>query len=99
MYIYICVCLFIYVPSYMCPLCLIVSLWYHLYIYNTYLCACVSIYVAVLCVYLYLCVSVYTCVSVCACVSVWTCGLRTPPVGGIWPGDVFGLAPTVFSTS
>lgn len=67
--------------------------------------SCVYVYATVSCVhqcvYLYLlvCMSVYTCVSICVCVSVWTRGLRTPPVGGIWPGDVFGLAHRVFSTS
>ena len=67
--------------------------------------SCVCVYATVSCVhqcvYLYLsmCMSVYICVSICVCVSVWTRGLRTPPVGGIWPGDVFGLAHRVFSTS
>ena len=76
MYIYKRVCLFIYVPSHMCLLCLncIVNLWFYLYINDTYLCVCVcvSICVAVLCVYLYLCVCL--CIHVCLFVCVCLCG-------------------------
>lgn len=66
-----------------------------------FMCLCVQLYHVYTSVYLYLsvCMSVYVCVSICVCVSVWTRGLRMPPVGGIWPGDVFGLAHRVFSAS
>lgn len=60
-----------------------------------YLCHCIVCTGVCLC--MSVCTSVYVCVSICE--SVWTRALGTPPVGGIWPRDVFGLALTIFSTS
>lgn len=60
-----------------------------------YLCHCIVCTGVCLC--MSVCTSVYVCVSICECV--WTRALGTPPVGGIWPRDVFGLALTIFSTS
>lgn len=78
----------------------------HLYLYvHLHACLSVCLFVCDCIVCVPLCLSVFVCMYVCiyvclfVCVSVWTHGLRTPPVGGIWPTDMFGLALIIFSTS
>lgn len=90
-------CMYTYVCVFV-PICAYKYLYVHLHVYLL-VCPSVSLYCVCSSVSIckFVCMSVYMCVSICA--SVWTRALRTPPVGRIWPRDVFGLALVIFSTS